>query len=448
MRNVDLLGAWVVSAALLAVACGDDAGDPAGGVSGPAGASGSTAGASGGSAMGGASSGTAGAPAADLCPGLGSGGSVGTAGSAGAGGPTDPPCNTLLVEDVIDIQGSGTNPTGPALPSLTHVPGSNGLVMLGYTRSVSEGGKAVDTHLVPVQPWGAWGAGAFGAHTTSTTVSLSMLAQSTPGHFAMLSMKRGTNVGSGQLEALSPGAKPGIGLALPVGPNDRPVLVSDLGVPGHLVIVNALARLSFFVVGCAGATTQVLTTTACGDSHLAADAMPWKDGFLVATAIGAPAPGCTPGLAPEPPTRLQLLFQGATPDTTKVILDLGPHEAWGFRLLPRSDGAWLVYRTASGAVAQRLDADAMPTGTPLSIDTPVAALGDRLIVGPTMANKTVRVVGDTSATPAVPFPAGNLTEAALLGSPSGDKALVTWIVACGNPGPARCLKAARVSCAP
>lgn len=399
--------------------------------------------------MGGASGGTAGAPA-DLCPGLGSGGSAGTAGSAGAGGLTDPPCNTLLVEDVVNIEGSGANAIGPGRPSLTHVPGSNGLVMLGYPRFVTEGaGKAVDTHLVPVQPWGAWGAGAFGTHTTSTTVTFPKLAQSTAGHYAMLSMTPGSFFGSGQLEALSPGAMPGMGIALPIGPTDLPLRVSDRGGPGHLVIVDALPRASFFVVGCAGTTTQVLTTTGCGDSPLEGDTLPWKDGFLVATTSGAPAFGCMPGVVLAPPTRLQLLFQGATPDSAKSILDLDLQGYVGdVRLLPRSDGAWLVYRTASGALAQRLDADAMPTGSPLSIDTPVAALGDRLMVGPRMANNTVRVVGDTSATPALPFPAVNLVEAVLLGSPSGDKALVTWLEACGTLGPARCLKAARVSCAP
>jgi hypothetical protein len=131
-------------------------------------------------------------------------------------------------------------------------------------------------------------------------------------------------------------------------------------------------------------------------------------------------------------------------------------------LLPRSDGAWLLYQlgdsiTAGALVAERLDAEGLPTGQTVEAlgsgmlfsEPAVAAVGDRfaLVWNDDLGQVPklfIKVVGTDGATPPLLVSNDFSQTRRVLGAPDGQRALVAWEA---EDAPAK-LRLLRVDCAP
>jgi hypothetical protein len=133
-------------------------------------------------------------------------------------------------------------------------------------------------------------------------------------------------------------------------------------------------------------------------------------------------------------------------------------------LVPRSDGAWLVYQLGDGVtsgpvVAERLGADGAPTGQSAEVfpggmifsPLALAPLGDRLAVvwSDDLGQVTkllAKVVGDDGQTPPVLFSNDFAPERRVLGSPDGKSLLIAWETSDGASSST--IRLLRIDCAP
>jgi hypothetical protein len=210
--------------------------------------------------------------------------------------------------------------------------------------------------------------------------------------------------------------------------------------------------------------------TGCGLGPLAADAIPLDGvagGHLVAFSNSRPFEDCSEAALDGPPNEIQI---GPFQDVPTAFVR-GTDPIASIQLVPRTDGAWLVWQEDGsttrlpppimaariGAQGQ-LESDAIEV-TSTSVVGPIAAdrLGDKLIVAweesaePGPPSIVIRVIdenGQPAGTATLPSP-GWYTQSgiSLLGSPSGQQLLVAFPSLLGDEGRS-VVHVARYDCAP
>ncbi len=213
---------------------------------------------------------------------------------------------------------------------------------------------------------------------------------------------------------------------------------------------GGLYRLRFARAPGPATQVQALRHSGCGAERVYADAVRAAGHYVVALTSGRDVGGCV-DFGGGDPTRIQLVDL----DDKNAITVMPEPPAQGvvsaLQMVPRSDGAWLVWQVDNSIMAARLDPQgnlvtlpnrfaSLPADTPFALDR----LGDDLALAFTEgdpSNPRIRVeifdsdsVGTPQAdTTVVPDPATEkfvdwqLTgQLAILGAPSGEQLLVSW----------------------
>jgi hypothetical protein len=250
------------------------------------------------------------------------------------------------------------------------------------------------------------------------------------------------------------------------------------GASGHAALYQLGYGLSAFLsvalVDAASQNVYVLNDMACANAPFAADIVPTKGGYVIASASGYPFGSCSPDVGiPGDASFLQLMMLNEEAGSISQVAGFpGTDRIAHIELAERSEGPWVVWQDTGESAetpppirAVRLDEIGEPhTGVvPLTKDGettgPFAAamLGDRLAVAwlnsinagdplITLAlfDEAGAQVTSTLLDVAAPFPYD--ASLSLLASPDGKDILLAWSDITMN-GPA-VVRVARFSCAP
>lgn len=356
---------------------------------GGTGGAGGAGGASGASGFGGSGGGGGG----------GAGGAGGLGGSGGSGGSGGDACGALVMHgDIVEVEASAMD--SDFNPALTISSDDGAQLTVAFARQpVESPGPFTEIGHTSFLPWSAWPAsgivapvhGSFAHPELSSALSVSR----SPGdRFGLLVAH---DFGTSFAPSVDPNASITSGTTTPQGIEPRFVALGPSG--NHLIgTLEADGALRATIVTTTPSGFSLKSTPiGCASQPIAADAVAFGDGWLVALANGkqaSPGSGCpgAPGNA-GPPTRIDVVW---------VHGDLSQEYSGGIETdipiqslaaAPHPDGIWIAYRTLGGGKMApirvvRRDVPAagfvgpgdLATDSDVPLEFDIAALGERAVV--------------------------------------------------------------------
>jgi hypothetical protein len=422
-------------------------------------------------------------------PAEGTGGTTSTpttttgAGGAGAGG-ADP----LGTCDVLVLDGPPRSPEPAfegweqAVPWLTPIEASSSRVALSYLEAKSIPLTSLQTSSVAIDtPWGAW-PDALGASAPHTPTLGFVAGPGSEGRLSLLTSDEPNNAGqaTGMVVWFPPAGIPGAeGQYFDDLPPGAPTFVTaregEWLAGFQRVLGDGLYHLSLARITSPLTTASFEPAAGCATfSTLSAAAVPFQQGFLLATSSGRPYGKClTDDLTDGPPSWLHIVRLPGSVADPEVLVEYSWSDTYVFQVhaIPAATGTWLAWERLPFAPPYertvdlvQLDGDGYPVGehlapVPGEVGVPfaLAALGDRPVVAGTrqdaggsrvldvrVLTEQAEILGQITLTP----DPGYLMDASvqLLGSPAGDRLLVAWAESPATAGIRR-VRVARLACA-
>lgn len=422
-------------------------------------------------------------------PAEGTGGTASTlttstgAGGAGAGGG-DP----LGTCDVLVLDGPPRSPKPAfegweqAVPWLTPIEANTSRVALSYLEAKAIPITSLQASSVSLDaPWGVWPE-TLGASAPHTPTLGFVAGPGSQGRLSLLTSDEPNNAGqaTGMVvwfpDAGIPGAQGQYFDDLPPGAPTFVTAREDEWLAGfQRVLGDGLYHLSLARITSPLTTASFEPAAACATfSTLSAAAVPFQQGFLLATSSGRPYGKClTDDLPDGPPSSLHVVRLPGSVSDPEVLVEYSWSDTYVFQVhaTPAAASTWLAWERLPFAPPYertvdlvQLDGDGHPVAehlapVPGEVGVPFAitALGDRPVVAGTrqdasgsrvldvrVLTEQAEILGQITLTP----DPGYLMDASvqLLASPAGDRLLVAWAESPATAGIRR-VRVARLACA-
>jgi hypothetical protein len=241
----------------------------------------------------------------------------------------------------------------------------------------------------------------------------------------------------------------------------------------HEAIAEPLRYLTAHITTGTSGVDAAYTGLACGNKPLTADAVPSADGYLAALSSHRPLGTCFDDNVPiGVPNKIHLARVSTAGGITAGASVEGMDDMLKVALVPRSDGAWLVWQESGASAEVPPPIMAAPvnhlgefTAPPLPVTGAgftyglfeATALGDKLAVAwvdvldpgpPTMIIQVIDEAGGYAGATGVSSPSAWIsgTGFSLLGSPSGDRLLAAWATFPAGGADATRIEVTRLDC--